>query len=52
MKTDPYTEKLFCAALLDSGTDIAAKVLTKYIELRDSTEFNEWLKELSKEWYK
>ena len=38
MKTDDYTEKLFCLALLKCGTDIAAKVLDEYIKIRDSKE--------------
>ena len=28
-------EKLFCAAILNQGTDIAAKILKNYNELRD-----------------
>jgi len=49
MKTDLYTEKLFCLALLDHGTDLTSKILTKYMELRDSKECNDWLEAISKE---
>ena len=49
MKTDPYTEKLFCAALLKSGTDVTSKVLTEYLELRDSKKFNDWLESIAAE---
>ena len=49
MKTNSYTEKLFCAALLNFGTDITAEVLAKYIELRDSKKFEDWLEIISKE---
>ena len=49
MKTDLYTEKLFCVALLVSGTDVAAKVLADYIMLRDSKELDSWLESISSE---
>mgnify|MGYP001266171481 CR=1 FL=1 len=32
------TEKLFCCALLDAGTDVTAQVLAKYHILRDILE--------------
>ena len=47
MKPDVYTEQLFCIALLQCGTDIAAKVLKQYIAVKDNEDTCKWLQSLN-----
>lgn len=30
-----FVEKLYCAAILNAGVDIASKILSEYIKMRD-----------------
>uniref|UniRef100_A0A6M3Y421 Uncharacterized protein n=1 Tax=viral metagenome TaxID=1070528 RepID=A0A6M3Y421_9ZZZZ len=45
MKIDEFTEKLFLAAILRCGVDIASKVISAYIEVRADEEVINWIKE-------
>ena len=42
-KIDVFTEKLFCMALLRCGTDIAAKVLEEYLEIKNDEKIHAFL---------
>jgi len=39
-----FAEKLFCVALLRCGVDIAHKVLTEYLKIREDEDILEWCK--------
>ena len=40
MRNHTVTEKLFCAAILDAGTDVASQILRKYNVLKDILDGN------------
>ena len=44
---DVFTEKLFCLALLQCGTDIAQQVLNEYLRIRDDEEAHKFITTLS-----
>ena len=44
---DTFTEKLFCLALLQCGTDTAQRVLNEYLRLRDDKEAHKFITMMS-----